>query len=101
MAHCRRHPDFRAGLDVFDAVHPVPRVHPRAKIDCMPLSRFDRTLYLDSDTLALATFGDLFDLLERFDLALAHDMRRASGLKVRTALVRNCRPCLPRSTTNP
>lgn len=69
-----------AGLDVFDAVHPVPRVHPRAKIDCMPLSRFDRTLYLDSDTLALAPFGDLFDLLERFDLALAHDMRRASGL---------------------
>jgi hypothetical protein len=68
------------GLEVFDAVHPVPRIHPRAKIDCMPLSRFDRTLYLDCDTLALAPFGDLFDLMKRFDLALAHDMRRASAL---------------------
>ncbi|MGI1662433.1 hypothetical protein ACRDNQ_09335 [Palleronia sp. KMU-117] len=68
------------GLEVFDAVHTVARVHPRAKIDCMPLSRFDRTLYLDCDTLILAPFGDLFDLMQRFDLALAHDMRRASDL---------------------
>jgi hypothetical protein len=68
------------GLEVFDAVHAVPHIHPRAKIDCMPLSRFDRTLYLDCDTLILAPFGDLFDLMRRFELALAHDMRRASGL---------------------
>jgi hypothetical protein len=68
------------GLEVFDAVHAVPHIHPRAKIDCMPLSRFDRTLYLDCDTLILAPFGDLFDLMRRFELALAHDMRRASDL---------------------
>lgn len=68
------------GLEVFDAVHVVPHVHPRAKIDCMPLSRFERTLYLDCDTLILAPFGDLFELMQRFELALAHDMRRASDL---------------------
>ncbi len=67
-----------AGL--FDRVHAVPRVHERAKLDCLPLTRFDRTLFLDSDTLVLQGFGDLFDLLARFDCAMAHDVRRASPL---------------------
>ncbi|SES27829.1 Lipopolysaccharide biosynthesis protein, LPS:glycosyltransferase [Tranquillimonas rosea] len=71
--------DFE-GADLFDRVHLVPRVHPRAKLDCMPLSRFERTLYLDSDTLIIAPFADLFDLMDRFELALAHDVRRASSL---------------------
>lgn len=69
-----------ASLGPFDRVWPVPRVHPRAKIDCLPLSRFDRTLYLDCDTLAIGPLGDLFDVLDRFELAIAHDMRRASDL---------------------
>lgn len=68
------------GLSAFDRVHAVPRNHPRAKLDCMPLSRFERTLFLDSDTRVLAPLGDLFDLLDRFDLALAHDVRRRSAL---------------------
>ncbi|KKK91654.1 hypothetical protein LCGC14_2710770 [marine sediment metagenome] len=68
------------GLEGFDRVHFVPRVHNRAKIDCMPLSRFDRTLFLDCDTLVIDTLGDIFDLLDRFEMALAHDVRRASDL---------------------
>ena len=68
------------GADLFDKVHIVPRNHPRVKIECMPLSRFARTLYLDCDTLVVAPFGDLFDLLERFDIAMAHDVRRCSDL---------------------
>lgn len=67
-------------LAAFDRVWPVPRVHPRAKIDCLPLTRFDRTLFLDCDTLAIGPLGDLFDVLDRFELAIAHDMRRASDL---------------------
>ena len=69
-----------AGLGAFDRVWPVPRVHPRAKIDCLPLTRFDRTLFLDCDTLAIGPLGDLFDVLDRFELAMAHDMRRASAM---------------------
>jgi hypothetical protein len=68
------------GLEIFDAVRPVPRVHDRAKLDCLPLTRFRRTLYLDCDTLVLRGFGDLFDILDRFECALAHDVRRASPL---------------------
>ncbi|MHC0053603.1 hypothetical protein [Actibacterium sp. D379-3] len=64
---------------LFDAVHPIPRgVTP--KLASLPFSRFDRTLYLDCDTLVLAPFGDLFDVLERFELAVAHDVRRTSAL---------------------
>ncbi|MEM6823475.1 MAG: putative nucleotide-diphospho-sugar transferase [Pseudomonadota bacterium] len=64
----------------FDRIHPVPDVHARAKLDCLAMSRFERTLYLDCDTLVLAAFGDLFEVAERFDLALAHDVRRRSAL---------------------
>lgn len=66
--------------DLFDTVHAVENPHRRSKLDCMGLTRFDRTLYLDCDTLVTAPLGDLFDLLERFEMALAHDVRRASDL---------------------
>ncbi|TPW29760.1 hypothetical protein FJU08_13205 [Martelella alba] len=70
----------RADRQIFDAVHKVPKNHDRAKLECLPLSRFDRTLYLDCDTLILRSFGDLFALADRFDLSLAHDVRRRSEL---------------------
>lgn len=38
----------------------------------MHRSPFDETLYLDGDTRVFGDLGELFRLLERFDLALAH-----------------------------
>ncbi|HCQ64623.1 MAG TPA: hypothetical protein DIU07_05340 [Rhodobacteraceae bacterium] len=67
-----------AGL--FDAVHRIVDPHPRSKLDCMARTRFDRTLFLDADTLVLTPLGDLFEVLDRFELALAHDVRRATAL---------------------
>ena len=67
-------------LAVFDQVHPVPVVHNRAKLECLPLSRFQRTLYLDCDTLVVGDLGDVWNLADQFDLAMAHDVRRASDL---------------------
>jgi hypothetical protein len=66
-----------AGL--FDSVRPIP-AGPTAKLASLPATRFDRTLYLDCDTLCLAPLDDLFELLTRFELAIAHDVRRTSGL---------------------
>ncbi|MGC8201702.1 putative nucleotide-diphospho-sugar transferase [Aliiroseovarius sp. PTFE2010] len=64
----------------FDQVLPVPRAHARAKLEAMAATPFQRTLFLDADTRVLAPLDDLFDVLDRFDLALAHDVRRASAL---------------------
>ncbi len=69
-----------AAPGLFDRVHGIAKPHPRSKLDCMGQTRFERTLFLDADTLVLAPLGDLFDVLDRFDLALAHDMRRATDL---------------------
>ncbi|WP_137702536.1 glycosyltransferase family protein [Marimonas lutisalis] len=73
-----RREDVPGGL--FDQVHGISNPHRRSKLECMARTRFDRTLYLDCDTLVTAPPGDLFDLLERFEMALAHDVRRASDL---------------------
>jgi hypothetical protein len=71
-------PQVQAGL--FDRVRAIPETGPTAKLACLPESRFERTLYMDCDTLVLAPFGDLFDILDRFELAVAHDVRRTSAL---------------------
>lgn len=68
------------GLEIFDQVHEVPRQHARAKLECLPRSRFKRSLFLDADTLVVGNLGDLWRITERFDLAMAHDVRRASAL---------------------
>ncbi|MGF1560632.1 MAG: putative nucleotide-diphospho-sugar transferase [Geminicoccaceae bacterium] len=74
-------PDAAAATGrLFDQIHAVPHSHRRAKLWCMPASRFARTLFLDCDTRVLRSIVDLFALLERFDLAMAHDVRRASPL---------------------
>ncbi len=64
---------------LFDRVQPIPE-GPTSKLASLPATRFDRTLYLDCDTLALAPLGDLFEILDRFELAVAHDVRRTSSL---------------------
>ncbi len=69
----------------FDRVHRIPEEAlrsrmARAKIACMPLSRFERTLFLDCDTLVVKPLGDLFAVLDRFEMALAHDVRRISAM---------------------
>ena len=71
--------DLAPEPDLFDRVEAIP-AGPTAKLASLPCSRFDRTLYLDCDTLCLAPLGDLFDVLERFELAVAHDVRRTWSL---------------------
>ena len=44
----------------------------------MARTRFERTLHLDADVLAVADLRDVFEVLDRFDIALAHDQWRNS-----------------------
>jgi hypothetical protein len=66
------------GIDwsVFDQVLPIRDPHRRSKVDCLPETPFDLTLYLDSDTRVCADLGDVFAVLERFDVALTHAASR-------------------------
>ena len=61
-----------AGANPFSAVHPVPSPHRRSKVDYMPHAPFERTLYLDADIRVFADLSEIFALLDRFDVALAH-----------------------------
>jgi hypothetical protein len=60
------------GADPFSAVHPVQNPHRRSKVDYLPHSPFERTLYLDADIRVFADLSEIFGVLDRFDVALAH-----------------------------
>ena len=61
---------------VFDAIHPVDKVSRRPKMEALLRSRFARTIYLDADTIAIASLDEVFTVLDRFDIALAAEARR-------------------------
>jgi Nucleotide-diphospho-sugar transferase len=67
-------------VGVFDRIHPLTRPGPRAKLTAMQQTRFARTLFLDADTLVVGDLGDVWRVLDRFDCAMAQDVRRASDL---------------------
>ncbi len=50
--------------------------HLRAKVDYMDQSPFINTVFLDSDTVIVRNCDDMFDLLERFDVAIVNDYAR-------------------------
>jgi hypothetical protein len=50
--------------------------HIRSKVDFVSESPFDKTLYLDSDTIVARDLSDVFESLDRFDVALTHDFAR-------------------------
>ena len=58
---------------VFDNVTIDEKAGRHTKITALATSRFDRTLFIDSDTIVLGPIGDIFDVLERFDIAMAQD----------------------------
>ena len=72
------HTDQRGADGPFDAVHALDGGFFRPKFEALIRSRFDRTIYLDADIWAVADPSDIFDLLDRFDVAMAHDPYRAT-----------------------
>jgi len=50
--------------------------HIRSKVDFIGDSPFDKTLYLDSDTIIVRDISDMFEVLDRFDVAVTNDYAR-------------------------
>jgi len=67
-------------IPVFDRIHVLADPWFRSKIDGLLQSRFERTLYMDADMIVLADMRDIFEVLDRFDVALVHDWYRNSPL---------------------
>lgn len=63
----------------FDRIVPFENGHIRSKVDHLASTRFAWTLYLDSDTRVVADLKPMFELLSRFDLAIAHAHARNAG----------------------
>ena len=69
--------DDRVEADCFDRVEIVPAENDNLiKVRYLAQSPFERTILLDADTYCLAPFPEVFDLLDRFDLAAAHEAGR-------------------------
>lgn len=62
----------------FDHVTRLDQPWRRSKIDAMISAPFERNLFLDADLFVVADISDVFKLLDRFDIALAHDQERNS-----------------------
>lgn len=67
---------FEFATSPFSSVAVMENAHRRSKVDYMAHSPFDHTLYLDTDTAMNADISDMFRILERFDIALAHAQHR-------------------------
>lgn len=67
----------------FNRVHILNNIWIRSKLDAMLLSRFEKTLFLDADIRVMADLTDVFEILDRFDFAMAHDQFR-NGSRART-----------------
>lgn len=70
---------FDVSASPFTTVAPIDHPHPRSKVDYLAKTPFGRTLYLDTDTALTDDVRDVFALLDRFDMAMAHAHRRDRG----------------------
>lgn len=75
---CDLFTDARDPVEGFDRTVPLSGDGRRPKIEAMRRSRFERTLFLDADVFVVNPVGPALALLDRFDIALAHDFERNS-----------------------
>ena len=64
----------------FDSSSEIPDPHYASKVDYIYKSPYQRTLYLDSDTRICDDIAHMFDLLDRYDIALAYSHSRVKQL---------------------
>lgn len=61
----------------FSSVDIIKDPHHRSKVDYVAHTPFDRTLFLDTDTALNADIRPMFNILDRFDIAMTHAHHRS------------------------
>lgn len=64
---------------VFSQIHTLTTPTLRPRFEAILRSRFERAIVLDGDLFVIAPIADIFDSLDHFDIALAHDQRLNVG----------------------
>jgi len=59
-----------------DFIYKIEPHHKRAKVDFIKKTPFQKTIYLDSDTIIASNISDIFELLDKFDIAYTIDFAR-------------------------
>ncbi|MFV0243903.1 MAG: putative nucleotide-diphospho-sugar transferase [Qingshengfaniella sp.] len=67
----------------FAQVHKLDRSWFRPKFEALVRSRFERTLYMDVDIVVVGDLSDVFDILDRFDIAATHVQNRNQSFAMR------------------
>ena len=71
--------DQRFDLDILDKqIILEDEIEGSAKVQLLEKTPYDKTLYLDTDTFVTDNITELFTLLEKYDIAFAHNPERAS-----------------------
>lgn len=76
FADAKPEPFLAGAPSPFNSWAGIENPHRRSKVDYMCRSPYEETLYLDADTEIVADIREVFALLEKFDLALAHHVIR-------------------------
>lgn len=58
---------------VFSQVHALSESWFRPKMEALLNSRFDRTFYLDADVMVVGDLSSVFEVLDRYDIAVCHN----------------------------
>ena len=66
----------------FTSAGKIENPHARSKVDYMSKTPYERTLFLDADTVVNSDIREMFQILDRFDIAMTHAHHRSpSNLK--------------------
>jgi hypothetical protein len=66
-----------ASYGCFDSATRISDPHSRSKVDYVSETPYQRTLFLDADTWVCEDITHMFELLDRYDIALSYDDGRA------------------------
>ena len=79
----------------FDSSTKISDPHYRSKVDYISKTPFQKTLFLDADTRVCEDISDIFTLLDRYDIAMAHEPSRgAERMKLYPGSITNAFPPL-------
>lgn len=79
---------------VFDEIHTLPNSWHRPKIYAMRCSRFERTIVLDADIVVLADISNVFEVLDKSDIAGALGTIRTQRMLPLDPRIPGCLPAI-------